>query len=233
MPVGPLKALEVPMYRVYGAKVGNPLIKGLVRENRVIWFCEEAGIPYQRVSVDPAKGENKSPEYSQLNPFNKVPTLVIENKDSSGTKTEKVLTQSAAIVWYLAQTHKKLIPLDSWESAKAMEWLMYIVSDLEPHCGPLHLQLKMVPESDLAHAQWMSKRAEGLLSRAFDYLEGSLGDKKFLLGDSFSVVDIILGCTLLSIREHSIFNTRPKIKSLLDRYYSRPAFQKAWELNGT
>ncbi len=221
------------MYHVYGAKVGNPLIKGLVRENRVIWFCEEAGIPYDRISIDPGKGENKSPEYSRLNPFNKVPTLVIENKDSDGNRSEKVLTQSAAIVWYLAQTHKKLIPSDSWESAKAMEWMMFILSDIEPHCGPLQLQLKMVSEIDLPHAQWMAKRAEGLLSRAFDYLEGALKEEKFILGDSFSAVDVILGCTVLSIRDHGIFNSRPKIKALLGRYYLRPAFLKTWEINGT
>lgn len=209
---------------LYGAKAPWPFLKGLIRDNRPTWFFEETGLPYRRISLDPIKGETRSPEYTSLNRYQKIPTL---------RTPEMSLGQSAAILHHLASTTGQLYPRNPIEQAKHMEWLFFCMSDIEAHCVQIATLLEMTDEKDHVHAQWMIKRAEGILTRALNYLEGELQGKKYLMGDEFYAADILLGCCLLPIREHELIKSRPNISQLLEKYYSRPAFQRMLEINGT
>jgi glutathione S-transferase len=209
---------------LYSAKAPWPFLKGLIRDNRPTWFFEEAGIPYERVSLDPMKGETKSAEYTALNRFQKIPTL---------QTPELTLTQSAAILHHLSSTTGQLYPKSPIDQAKHLEWLFYCMSDVEAHAVQMATLLHMTDEEDHVHAKWMLKRAEGILTRALNYLEGELKGKEFLMGSEFYAADILLGCCLYGIRDHELVQSRPNISQLLTRYYSRPAFKRMIELNGT
>src|SRR5690348_11642342 len=121
-------------YKIYGAKAPWPFLKGLIRENRPVWFFEETGTPYQRVSLDPMKGETRTEQYTQLNRFQKIPTL---------EKEGFVLTQSAAILHHLASTTGKLYPQDPAEQAKHLEWMFFAMTDIEAHAVQLATVMHM------------------------------------------------------------------------------------------
>ncbi|MBI3295524.1 MAG: glutathione S-transferase family protein [Deltaproteobacteria bacterium] len=212
------------MFHLYGAKAPWPFLQGLIRDNRPVSFFEETGLPYERISLDPMKGENRSDEYTKLNRFQKVPTL-----EHDGF----VLTQSAAILHYLASSTGKLYPTEAKEQAKHLEWMFFAMTDVEPHSVQIAALIPMTDEADLEHAKWMVKRAEKIISRALNYLEVELAGKQFLMGDTFYAADILLGCCLYPIRAHQLVAERPNIRTLLGRYVDRPAFQRMLKINGT
>jgi len=212
------------MIKIYGAKAPYPFLKGLIRDNRPVWFMEEAGLPYERISLDPMKGETRNESYSKINAFQKVPTL-----EDNGF----ILYQSAAILNHLAESSGKLYPKDKKSQAKHLEWMFFCMSDIEPHAVQMAVLLPMTDEKDKAHAEWMLARAEKILVRGLKYLDMSLEGKKFLMGDEFLAADILLGCCLYPIHNHSVLNDLKNIKSLCERYFSRPAFKKTIEINGT
>jgi glutathione S-transferase len=210
--------------KIYGAKAPWPFLKGLIRDNRPVWFFEETGLPYERISLDPTKGETKSPEYTRLNRFQKIPTYV------SG---ELTITQSAAILLHLAETTGQLYPKEEKDRIRHLEWMFFCVSDVEAHAAQMVSLLPLTEEKDRPHAQWMLKRAESILARALNYLNGELEGHTFLLGEEFLAADILLGCSLFPIRDHELTQSRHNIKRLIYSYYSRPAFKRMLELNGT
>jgi glutathione S-transferase len=209
---------------LYGAKAPWPFLKGLIRDNRPTWFFEETGLPYKRISLDPMKGETRNETYTQINRFQKIPSLQYEGI---------TVTQSAAILHHLAMTSGKLYPQDPIEQAKHLEWMFYCMADVEAHAVQIGTLMHMVDEKDQEHARWMLKRAETLLERALNYLEGELEGKTFLMGEKFYAVDILLGCCLYAIRDHELVQKRPNISRLLQSYFSRPAFKRMLEINGT
>ncbi len=212
------------MMRLYGAKAPWPYLKGLIRDNRAVWFFEETGLTYERISLDPMKGETRNETYSQLNRFQKVPTL-----DHDGF----ILKQSAAILHYLAATTGHLYPTSPHDQAKHLEWMFYCMSDIEAHAVQMATLLHMTDEKDHSHAQWMLTRAEKILARALDYLNAELEGKSYLMGSEFLAADILLGCCLFAIRDHDLVTSRKNISNILVRYYARPAFQRMLEINGT
>jgi glutathione S-transferase len=212
------------MMKIYGAKAPWPFLKGLIRDNRPIWFFEETGIPYERISLDPTSRETRSESYTKLNRFQKVPTL-----DHDGL----ILTQSAAILHHLASSTQKLYPTTPLEQAKHLEWMFYCMSDVESHAIQLGTLLHMTDEKNAEHAKWMLNRAEQILARALNYLNSELEGKSFLMGKTFFAADILLGCCLYPIRDHDLVKSRPNIDRLLRSYFERPAFKRTIELNGT
>ncbi|MEL4382730.1 glutathione S-transferase family protein, partial [Shewanella algae] len=126
------------------------------------------------------KGENKSEEYTKKFPFQKVPLL---EKDGF------TLSQSAAILHYLAQSSNQLYPTDAKDQAKHLEWMFFCMSDIEAHAAQIGVLMQMVEEKDRPHAQWMVQRAERLIARALDYLETHLNEKAYLMGDEFYAAD--------------------------------------------
>lgn len=211
-------------FQLYGAKAPWSFLKGLIRDNRPTWFFEETGLPYKRISLDPIKGETKSADYTKLNRFQKIPTL-----ESEGF----VLTQSAAILHYLASTTGQLYPTAPQEQAKHMEWMFFAMSDVEPHATLIATLLHQTEEKDREHALWTIQRSEKILARALNYLDGELAGKTYLMGDEFYAADILLGCCLYPIRDHQLVQERANVKAAIERYMSRPAFRRMVEINGT
>jgi len=210
--------------KIYGAKAPWPFLKGLIRDNRPVWFFEETGLSYERVSLDPLKGETRSEAYSKLNPFQKIPTL--ENGPF-------VVTQSAAILHHLATSTGRLYPHGAVQQAKHLEWLFFAATDVEAFAVQISTLPQMVDAVDLPHAQWQIGRCEMMLARALNYLENELEGHSFLMGEEFYAADIFLGCVLYPIREHALIKDRKNLAALLERYYARSAFRRMIEINGT
>jgi len=157
------------------------------RSSRVSWLLEELGLEWQYHLVDFAKGEHKSAKYLLLCPQGKVPTIHDE---------EIVITESAAICIYLAEKYGKhwLPEPATRESARHMEWISFIISELEQPLWSMGKHKFALPEpirlpEMLPVASWEFKKA-------VQTAESWLPSSEFLIGNFPTVADILLTHTL-------------------------------------
>lgn len=210
------------MIQVYGAKAFKEVLKGAIRDLRPVWTLEELGVPYERIVLDPMKGENKTEAYLKINPTGKVPTMV---------DGEVVLFESAAISEYLAEKFQRLFPqIGTPAYYQARQWNYWVVSNLEPLCGRVFgadFFLDPGPTTDEIRSMALET-----LPRFLAPLNERLGKQKFILSDEFSVTDVLAVTTLNGIKHTSIMNDFPNIARYFGECQKRPAFQKAVATNG-
>jgi glutathione S-transferase len=147
--------------------------------SRCYLLLEELDIPYQVMPVDLAKGEQKAPEYMQLNPNAKVPALV---------DGDKVLWESCAINYYLAEKYKpELLGKDSFVKAKSLQWSFWMMLELQTPLVEVLIQKMFVPEEkrDLKVIEKNSEKIPNLLK----ILDTGLEKNKFIAGDEITVAD--------------------------------------------
>jgi glutathione S-transferase len=187
--------------------------QGYVRDLRVRWALEEAGIPYTEKLI--GHDEKLSPSYLALQPFGQVPA--IENDGA-------ILFESGAIVLHIARMSQKLMPPDAKGRGRAEAWMFAALNTVEPHVA--HLS-----DIDLfcAGENWAKERRPGAIKaieQRVDRLQGWLGDNDYLDG-VFSAGDLLMSDVLRSLGKTDILDKRPALKAYLDRCTSRPAFRKA------
>lgn len=137
----------------------------------------ELGIPYDLKAVNVRKGEQKEAAFLSLNPNAKVPVLV----DGSF-----MLTESAAILVYLAEKSGKLLPSDGEGRARVFEQLFFHASALSPAFGNAGFFKRSSPEPQpIAEARFTSEA-----ERILDLLDAKLVDQAFMVGDTFTIADI-------------------------------------------
>jgi glutathione S-transferase len=185
------------------------------RSFSALWLMEETGQPYQRVLTDISKGAQKTPEYLAINPMGKVPAL----RDGDAT-----LAEAAAICAYVAERfpQAKLAPPPGDPlRAKYLYWLFFSPGCVEPAMVQVATKIEMNPVA----AGWGEAR------RVFDVLDAALAEGPWLLGDSFSAADIMIGSGLnFAVRLFKMVPSRPSFDRYLDRCATRPAFQRAGAL---
>jgi glutathione S-transferase len=136
--------------------------------------------PFQVVLVDVLKGETRRPDFLALNPNGTVPYLRLDDGRGIG--------ESNAMLWHLAET-SRLMPSDAYGRAKALQWMFFEQSALEPFISPARFFISIVPsrraerENDIA--VWQERGRKGL-----KLLDDHLRDHEFLVGDRYSVADI-------------------------------------------
>ena len=91
------------MLEVYGFSRVNKFARGNTRDLRVLWALEEMGLPYEIVGMDHPNHDLDTPEFRAKNPFGQIPMMVDDGV---------VVTESGAIVLYLARKSGKLMPRD-------------------------------------------------------------------------------------------------------------------------
>jgi glutathione S-transferase len=181
------------------------------RAATVVWMLEEVSAPYELRWLDLMKGEGRSPEYLALNPMGKLPTLV-----DDGT----VVTEVAAIGLYLADRHaagRLSPPLDDPRRGTYYRWSLFAPSVVEP--GSM---AKM--------AGWSYKASQagwGEYATMLDTMEKAIGAGPFLLGEQFTMADVIFGGTLRYMMRFDLVEKRPAFTAYGDRRGARPALQRA------
>src|ERR1700684_2356180 len=99
-----------------------PFAQGQVRDLRVRWALEEAGLPYRARLL--AQGDQNKPEYRALQPFGQVPIFEEDGQ---------VLFESGAIVLHIGERSTALLPTDAAGRARATQWLIAALNSIEPH----------------------------------------------------------------------------------------------------
>jgi len=190
-----------------------PLAQGLVRDLRVRWALEEAGIPYQERLIGPE--DQASAAYRALQPFGQVPAIETGNLK---------LFESGAIVVHIAEGSDALMPSDSNGRARTSAWIFAALNSVEP-------QIQNLAELDLFHAReaWAPMRrpmaVEGVQKR-LAAVENWLGGRDYL-EDRFTAADLMMTTVLRILRHTDIVSDRPALKAYQARCEARPAFQKA------
>lgn len=202
------------MIQVTAFKWVPPFAQGSVRDLRVRWALEEAGIPYgeQLIGFE----DQASPAYRALQPFGQVPAY-----RENGLE----MFESCAIVLHIARRSDTLMPLDEAGRDRVTCWLFAASNSLEPWVGQLADIDLFSAEEDWAKAR--RPEVEAFVRRRLGELQTALGDRQWFADDRFSAADIIMTHVLRDLRHTDIVADFPKLDVYVKRAEARPAFQRA------
>ncbi len=217
------------MITITAFRMVPPFAQGLVRDLRVRWALEEAGLPYETELVGPK--ETSSAEYRERQPFGQVPVMMERTVDGPGGQSgepaggeELVLFESGAIVLHLGARSEALLPVDPIARARATAWVLAALNSIE-------IAVQQLAEIDLFHPgeAWAAERrpaAEKFTLQRLQLLATWLGDREYL-EDRFTVGDLMMAAVLRILRHTDLVARIPTLASYLARCEARPAFQRA------
>jgi glutathione S-transferase len=191
-----------------------PFARGQVRDLRVRWALEEAGLPYRTRLLE--QGDGDTPEYRTLQPFGQVPIFV---------EGDFALFESGAIVLHIGERSEALLPKDDRARARAIQWLIAALSSIEPF-------VMNVAVIDLFYAdqEWAKLRrpsAEAFVRHRLGSLSKALGDKPYLDGDRFTAGDLMMSTVLRILHHTDIVTSDRRLAAYVERCTARPAFRRA------
>ncbi|WP_289294916.1 glutathione S-transferase family protein [uncultured Reyranella sp.] len=179
--------------------------RGFVRDLRLRWACEEAGLPYEVRSV-PFDGRETNHLAQQ--PFGQVPFL----RDG-----ELDVFESGAGLMHLARKSDRLMPRDTAGEAATLQWMVAALNSIEMVTVPWWV-LTMTGQPDNALTGWMGNRLA--------QLETVLKEREWLAADRFTAADLLMA-DVLRVGKVRAFGDRPATEAYVTRLTARPAFQKA------
>jgi GST-like protein len=191
---------------------------GAPNPTKVALFLEESGLPYEPVPVDTRKGEQHKPDYLAVNPNAKVPAIV---------DGDAMVFDSNAILLYLAEkTGKFLPPKGDKARGELLSWLMFVASGVGPYSGQsVHFRSYAPEKNEYAINRYMYEA-----QRHFGIIDARLAKHKYMLGDTYTIVDMALwGWARLmpNILGDGAWAKFPNLKRLVDEIGARPAAQRA------
>jgi glutathione S-transferase len=191
-----------------------PFAQGLVRDLRVRWALEEAGLKYRERLLEP--GEQNTPAYRSLQPFGQVPVF-----EQDGL----VMFESGAILMHIAEQSPKLLPPDVAGRARVRTWMFAALNSVEPH-----VQNLVAIDLFNANEEWGKLRRPAAEKFALARLEGvasELAGRDWLVGTEFTVADLLM-CTVLRFLRHTkLIEEHPVLGPYKARCEARPAFSRA------
>jgi GST-like protein len=145
---------------------------------------EEAGLSYRVHKIDLAKGEHRGAAFLKLNPAGLIPVIV--DQDGPGGKP-LTLSQSGAIILYIAEKAGKFLPKDAARRAIALQWFMQGATDVAATSGAIFRLENSVPEKTPSSIDYFKQRLLGFLS----VCDAQLAARDYL-ADELSVADLML-----------------------------------------
>ena len=187
---------------------------GPTRSIRARWTLQELYVPFEAVTVNMMKGEHRQPAFLKVKPAGKLPALV---------DGDLVLTESMAIVTYLAEKHpeKGLIPADLKERAEFHKWIMFTATELEQPLWRISRNTNLYPEEKRQPTE-VDRAAEDFKPMA-EVLDEHLAGREFVVGDHVTAADFALAYTLDWANEATLLGDFPRLQSYMTRMYERPA----------
>ena len=189
------------------------------RATRPRWMLEELGIKYELAYVNLRQGEHKKPEFLGVNPMGGIPAL----QDDSIQMFE-----SAAIVMYLADKYGlgKFAPeIQSNERAGFYQWMFFSMTSLDGPIVQFFYHTQFYPEEKRILANANEGKAN--FQKTAQVLTQHLETREFMLGNSFSAVDIMVGSNLVFAKGLGLLENYSVLQRYLEKVVSRPAYKKA------
>jgi glutathione S-transferase len=179
--------------------------RGFVRDVRLRWACEEAGLSYV-VRTIPFEGRETN--HLDRQPFGQVPFL-----DDGGLK----IFESGAGLLHLARKSEALMPADPGGAAETLQWTIAALNSVEMVSVPWWF-LTISGEADNKLTGWLGQRLA--------HVERVLGEREGLAAGRFTVADLLMA-DVLRIPQVRAFGDRPASEAYVARVTQRPAFRKA------
>lgn len=187
-----------------------PPPRGFVRDLRIRWACEEAGLPY-RVESTPFK--ERGPEHYAHQPFAQVPWL---------TDGDLSIFETGAILLHLGEKSEKLMPRDAKGRSETTEWVFAALNSTEMASVPWSI-FHFMGQTD---GQMFGFFDDFVRNLRVKRMETVLSKREWLAGQ-FSVADILMVDVLRLIDRFDGLADAPHCKAYVERGTSRPAFKKA------
>src|SRR5688572_6271571 len=200
------------MLKLYGFARVNKGARGKTRDLRVLWALEEIGLPYDIVGMDHPNHDLDSPSYLALNPFGQIPVI-----DDDGV----VVTESGAILLYLARKTGRLLPHDLAGEAQVLRWTVAALSTIEL---PV-LSLWFVNLSG-GKGSKPGKALHGWADMRLRQLDGWLANRQFIATDDFTVADILMTHVLGGGTDQELLKPYANVIAYRARCMERPAWKK-------
>ena len=186
--------------------------RGLVRDLRVRWALEEAGLPY-RVESTPFR--NRGPDHFAAQPFGQVPWLI------DGDLT---IFESGAILLHLGEKSLELMPADPRGRAEVMEWAIAALNSVDLPSQPWALFRFMGYPGEYPEAKFV----EDFLKARLERMEAVLAGREWLVAGRFTVADLLMADVLRQVNRFDGLANYPACHAYVARATARPAFVKAY-----
>ncbi len=181
--------------------------RGHVRDIRLRWACEEAGLPY---TISAVRFEDRtSPEHLARQPFAQVPAL----QDG-----EITLFESGACLLHLSEKSEILVPRDPKGRSETLEWVISALNSIE---------MVSVPWWFIGLSKPQENPLEGWLQSRLARLEAVLSRRQYLADDRFTVADLLMADILRIKTLRAALGDYPALRAYIDRILDRQAFRKA------
>ncbi len=202
------------MLKIYGFSKVNSGARGHTRDLRVLWALEELQLPFELAGMDHPAHDLNTVAYRQLSPFEQIPAI-----DDDGF----MLSESAAILVYLAKKAGRLIPADLEGEAQVVRWCFAAMNSVEPPLLSLMVLDWTADASCSKHREFLV----GWVHRVLANLERWLADRDFIATTDFTVADLLMAHVLHSgIKDKGLIAPYPGLASYRDRCLARPAWQR-------
>jgi len=187
--------------------------------HKVSCTLEALELEYNPILVNLSEDEQKKPDFLKISPNGRIPAIVDTDNDLS-------IFESGAIMLYLADKAKKLIPEDEVGRAKVTEWLMFQMGGIGPMMGQANVFFRYFPEK----LQPAIDRYQNESRRLFEVLDTQLSDKEWLAGE-YSIADIANWCW---VRTHNwsgvSLDGLTHLEKWKDRMYDQPGMLKGTKI---
>jgi glutathione S-transferase len=179
--------------------------RGFVRDLRLRWACEEAGLNYT-VRTVPFDGRETNHLADQ--PFGQVPFLKDDGVE---------IFESGAGLLHLARKSDKLMPRDPAGEAETLQWTIAALNSIEMVSVPWWF-LKICGDENNGLTGWLRQR--------LDHMERVLSEQEWLAAGRFTVADLLMA-DVLRVSDVRSFGDRPATEAYVARVTDRPSFKKA------
>ena len=189
---------------------------------KITIMLEECGLEYRIIPINIGKGDQHTPEFLAISPSNKMPAII--DHDAEGGPI--TIFESGAILIYLAEKAGMLLPTETHERFKVLQWLFWQVGGLGPMAGQAHYFLRY---AKVKNEEGM-RRFRNEVARLYSVLDSQLGKEEYLAGE-YSIADI---ATWPWVSRHDWqeqdLNDFPNVKRWFEAVGERPAVAKGYKV---
>lgn len=200
------------MLKLYGFSRVNKVARGNTRDLRVLWALEEMGQPFELVGIDHPNHDLETDAFRAMNPFLQLPVI-----DDDGV----VVTESGAILVYLATKTGKLFAPDPAGQAQVMRWSFAALNSVE------------MPLLSLQFAGWFEKGESPIKTQLAEWAKRHLGnldrwmkDREWVATGEFTVADILMA-HVIGVEAHAkLLAPYEHVQAYVERCRARPAWKR-------
>lgn len=194
---------------------------------KIAILLEELGADYRTVPVDINAGDQFEPAFLAISPNNRMPAIV-DHAPATAYGGEPVpVFESAAIARYLAHKFGRLYPSDARLAKEVDEWLFWQVGNL----GPMGGQMSHFVNYARGDHPYSEKRYRNEYHRCLGVLERRLAGRNYLVGEAYTIADIINWPWVLIARAMGQpLDDFPRVAAWRERIKKRPAVQRGVDL---